>query len=176
MIDEVSSVNRAKLGKGGEFIVAGKLLLNGFKVYLETIDDGVDLIASKSDNFYYFQVKTCQDVDYDSGKFIANLNIDTFKKSPSKNTFLVLVLHYLGPNLSIDNFGNHNIYDQMVIPIPGIDVINFLEKKSGRCTLSINLSLLMDGHYDHIVWMKSNKKTLILDDYLYNSFSQMESK
>ncbi|HWY80066.1 MAG TPA: hypothetical protein VNW29_06950 [Candidatus Sulfotelmatobacter sp.] len=170
------TVERANLGKAGEFLVAGKLLLNGFNVYNGAIDDGIDLVARKRRKFYYIQVKTCQDIDYDSGKFMAKINLSTLSKYPHKNTFVVLVLHFLGPTTSLDFMGDHTKYDQDYIVLPVNKLISFFQKETGDITFRIYYSILMDlpQNTHWIAKLKYNKRELILDDFMLDSFWQIE--
>lgn len=45
-------------GKGGECVVMGELLFRGYNVNNMMVDEGIDLVASKDNVFYYIQVKT----------------------------------------------------------------------------------------------------------------------
>lgn len=45
-------------GKAGEYAVMSELLFLGFNANNMTVDDGIDIIASKDNNFYFIQVKT----------------------------------------------------------------------------------------------------------------------
>ena len=170
------TVNRANLGKAGEYLVAGKLLLNGFNVYSGAIDDGIDLVAKKRRKFYYIQVKTAQDVGYDSGKYMAKVNLTTLSKFPQKQTFLVLVLHYLGPNASIDSMGDHNRYEQEYVVLPSEKLLEFFSKSDGHVVFYIYLSFLMDLGKDDswIIKLKHGGREFILDEFLFDSFWQIE--
>lgn len=46
------------MGKGGECVVMGELLFRGYNVNNMMVDEGIDLVASKENVFYYIQVKT----------------------------------------------------------------------------------------------------------------------
>lgn len=46
------------MGKGGECLVMGELLFNGYNVNNMIVDEGIDLVACKDNVFYYIQVKT----------------------------------------------------------------------------------------------------------------------
>lgn len=46
------------MGKGGECMVMGELLFRGYNVNNMMVDEGIDLVASKGNVFYYIQVKT----------------------------------------------------------------------------------------------------------------------
>lgn len=45
------------IGKAGECAVMSELLLNGYNVNNMMVDEGIDLVASKENVFYYIQVK-----------------------------------------------------------------------------------------------------------------------
>lgn len=46
------------IGKAGEYAVMSELLFRGFNANNMSVDDGIDIIASKDNNFYFIQVKT----------------------------------------------------------------------------------------------------------------------
>lgn len=46
------------VGKAGECAVMSELLFNGYNVNNMMVDEGIDLVASKNNVFYYIQVKT----------------------------------------------------------------------------------------------------------------------
>lgn len=46
------------LGKAAECVVMGELLFRGYNVNSMMVDEGVDLVASKNNMFFYIQVKT----------------------------------------------------------------------------------------------------------------------
>jgi hypothetical protein len=46
------------VGKAGESAVMSELLFRGYNVNSMLVDDGVDIVASKNNMFYYLQVKT----------------------------------------------------------------------------------------------------------------------
>ncbi len=45
-------------GKAGECLVMGELLFRGYNVNSMMVDEGIDLVASKANVFFYIQVKT----------------------------------------------------------------------------------------------------------------------
>lgn len=46
------------IGKGGEYAVMSELLFNGYNANTMTVDEGIDIVASKHNLYYYIQVKT----------------------------------------------------------------------------------------------------------------------
>ena len=176
MDDEEKNINveSAYLGKAGEYLTAGKLLLNGFNVFNGAVDDGIDIVASKDNKFYKIQVKTCQDVEgYDSGKFMANVNLTTLSKHNHKTTFVVFVVHYLNGQISVDNAGNHTVYNQDFIVLPVEKIFELTKKQSGHAVLNIKSTLVVGTDEDYMYKMTYNGQSQVLDDYLIESFSQI---
>lgn len=54
----VDLIDSNYIGKGGECVVMGELLFHGYNVNNMMVDEGIDLVASKNNVFYYIQVKT----------------------------------------------------------------------------------------------------------------------
>ncbi len=77
-------------GKGGEYLVAGELLLRGFNANLLSVDEGIDLIAKKNNKFFYVQVKTANKSKVHRYNF--NIRVTAFEKNYSESTFYIFVL------------------------------------------------------------------------------------
>ena len=45
--EKILNLDKQYLGKAGEYLTAGKLLLNGFNIFAGAIDEGIDIVASK---------------------------------------------------------------------------------------------------------------------------------
>lgn len=57
-VDGNSETGKFFIGKGGEAFVMSELLFMGYNTNCMMVDDGIDLIASKNNLYYYIQVKT----------------------------------------------------------------------------------------------------------------------
>lgn len=57
-IDPANIIDTNYIGKAGECAVMSELLFNGYNVNNMMVDEGIDLVASKNNIFYYIQVKT----------------------------------------------------------------------------------------------------------------------
>lgn len=169
------NVDRAYLGKAGENLTAGMLLLNGFNVFTGEIDQGIDLVASKDDAYYKIQVKTCQDIEgYDSGRYMARINLTTLARHDPSTTFVVFVIHYLSTNVSLDLAGRHSFYDQAYIVLPVEKIFKFTQLATGNVVLQLRSSLVTDQYGSGFMFkMIYNRRELILDEYLIESFSQI---
>lgn len=68
--------NTLFIGKAGECAVISELLFRGFNANLMMVDDGVDIVASKNNLYYFIQVKTT--VMNDNGKVYVSLKKDRY--------------------------------------------------------------------------------------------------
>lgn len=57
-IEAPQSVSTNYIGKGGEYAVMSELLFQGYNANIMSVDEGIDIVASKQNIFYYLQVKT----------------------------------------------------------------------------------------------------------------------
>ena len=173
--EKILNLDKQYLGKAGEYLTAGKLLLNGFNIFAGAIDEGIDIVASKNGKFYKLQVKTCQDIEgYDSGKFVLSINLTTLSRHDPKTTYVVLVVHYLNGQTSLDNAGNHNTYNQDFIVVPVSKIFKIAYLKKGHITMQIKSTVVVGTDSDNWLYkLVYKKRELILDDYLIESFSKI---
>jgi hypothetical protein len=64
-------------GKAGECAVISELLFRGYNANLMMVDDGVDIVASKNNVYYFLQVKTSNLKE--NGKLIVNIKRERFQ-------------------------------------------------------------------------------------------------
>lgn len=86
----VPQVPKGFVGKGGEHAVMSELLFWGYNASIMTVDDGIDIVASKNNRFFHIQVKTS--TVQANGKFNFAISRTSFKRYNSANVFYVLVL------------------------------------------------------------------------------------
>jgi hypothetical protein len=89
-VPEQPKVSSQFTGKAGEYAVMSELLFFGFNVSAMTVDDGIDIVASKSDSYFHIQVKT-SNVSA-SSKFQFKITKRAFGSKDAAATFYVLVL------------------------------------------------------------------------------------
>jgi hypothetical protein len=53
-----TDVSTSYTGKAGEFAVLSELLFRGFNASIMTVDEGIDVVASKANRYFHIQVKT----------------------------------------------------------------------------------------------------------------------
>ncbi len=89
-VPEQPKVSSQFTGKAGEYAVMSELLFFGFNVSAMTVDDGIDIVASKSDSYFHIQVKTANATA--SQKFQFKITRRAFGSKDAAATFYVLVL------------------------------------------------------------------------------------
>lgn len=85
---ELPKVSTGFTGSAGEYAVMSEFLFRGYNASKMTVDDGIDLVASKEDKYFHIQVKTA---NYADGKpFQATIRERAFRHS--SNMFYIIVL------------------------------------------------------------------------------------
>lgn len=90
-IDVFNGLTTSHIGKGGEFAVVSELLFRGFNANIMTVDDGIDISASKKGKFYFIQVKT---TSYKDEGFSVNVDKNSYSRYNDSNIFYVVVIRY----------------------------------------------------------------------------------
>ena len=84
------TTDKAFTGKAGEFAVMSELLFWGYNASIMSVDDGIDVIASKNNKYFHVQVKTA--AEQDGGRFQFAIKYSSFKEHDSALMFYVFVL------------------------------------------------------------------------------------
>lgn len=92
----VPQVAKGFTGRGGEYAVMSELLFWGYNASIMSVDDGIDIVASKGNKFFHIQVKTC--TVQTNGKFTFSISRNPFKRYNAANVFYVLVLRHATRN------------------------------------------------------------------------------
>jgi hypothetical protein len=77
-------------GKAGENAVISELLFYGFNASAMAVDDGIDVIASKNNNYFHIQVKTANGTE--SAGFGFSIKKSSFAAKDSFQTFYIFVI------------------------------------------------------------------------------------
>lgn len=78
------------IGKAGKYLVASELLFRGYNASLMGVDEGVDIVAIKENKLFNIQVKTSNLNKFNM--YISDINISSFEKHNSSNTYYIFVL------------------------------------------------------------------------------------
>jgi hypothetical protein len=95
-IPSAPSVSSQYTGKAGEHAVISELLFNGFNASAMTVDDGIDVVASKDNQYFHIQVKTANRSE--NGVFGFTVKKNSFKAKDSFQTFYIFVLRDRAPH------------------------------------------------------------------------------
>ena len=112
-------------GKAGECAVMSELLFRGYNVNSMMVDEGIDLVASKNNVFYYIQVKTKNMSE--QNKFYFQIKQDRFDAFVGTQIRYILVARCMMNNEERNvffTFTNNDIQRflfKRVIPIPAQD-------------------------------------------------------
>ncbi len=90
------------VGTAGECATLAELMFHGYNANRMMIDDGIDIIASKNNLFYYIQVKTCS-MD-DEGRLMAKIPIERFGYHMDSQVIYIVVSRIRGSK------GNENLF------------------------------------------------------------------
>lgn len=123
-------VNTQYTGCAGEHAVLSELLFWGFNASMMTVDDGIDIVASRNNDYFHIQVKTANASTNDSYGF----SIDTKKHIEKYNasTFYVLVLRR-----RINDKQHSNDY----VILPSYEIQSMIAKGVIRSSQSISMKV-----------------------------------
>lgn len=86
----VPPADPAYLGKGGEHAVMSELLFRGFNASLMAVDQGIDVVASKDNEYFHIQVKTSSLGM--NGKYAFSIKKRSFEANDGAKTFYIFVM------------------------------------------------------------------------------------
>lgn len=86
----VPPVSTGFMGKAGEHAVMSELLFWGYNASLMTVDEGIDIVASKAGRYFHIQVKASS--ERPDGSFGFKILLKAFLLNQSAQTFYVFVL------------------------------------------------------------------------------------
>lgn len=90
------SNDSSEIGKAGEYAVMTECIAAGYNASLMAVDKGIDIVASKSNVFYYIQVKTSY-LD-DKGRFSVHIPADGFRRASQYGNvvYIAVVRDWIG--------------------------------------------------------------------------------
>lgn len=119
-------VNSLFTGKAGEHAVMSELLFWGFNASLMSVDDGVDIVASKNNRYFHIQVKTAT-LDANN-RYGFSIKQQSFNTHDAGSTYYIFVLRSKSGN------------QYMVLPSSDIRNQKNLGVINGDLSLSIGIS------------------------------------
>ena len=128
---EPPETDKAFTGKAGEFAVMSELLFWGFNASAMTVDNGIDVVASKNNKYFHIQVKTA--AEQEGGRFSFSIKNNSFQTHHSSSMYYVFVLRRK----------LHNEY--VIIPSSYLMVLITGGKITSAPTLSITITVDANG-------------------------------
>ncbi|NCA75607.1 MAG: hypothetical protein EOM90_04675 [Alphaproteobacteria bacterium] len=106
-------ISTVYIGKAGEFAVTSQLLFNGFNAGIIAVDEGIDVVAMRNNDLFYFQVKT---IVLDKNRTLSTkIKYSSFLKYDKNKTFYIIVFMHKVTSGQIVNdliiFSNQDIRD-----------------------------------------------------------------
>lgn len=150
VVPEQPKVKPLYTGHAGEHAVLSELLFFGYNASIMTVDDGIDIVASKENNYFHIQVKTSNPGA--NNKYTFGINMRAFDAKDAANTFYILVLRL---------FENKK-YSNDYIVISNSEIRRFIEsgivKSAEKLSLRIEIDrngrfILNDG--EDISWCRN---------------------
>lgn len=82
--------NTQYIGTAGEHLVVSELLFRGYNASTMSVDEGLDIVATKTNNLYNIQVKTANVNKFN--RYVYDIRKISFEKFGAGNTFYIFVL------------------------------------------------------------------------------------
>jgi len=78
------------IGTAGEYRVVSELLFRGYNASIMSVDEGLDIVATKDNKLFNIQVKTANENKFN--KYVYDIRKISFEKFGTGNTFYVFIL------------------------------------------------------------------------------------
>lgn len=130
-VPEQPKVSSQFTGKAGEYAVMSELLFYGFNVSAMTVDDGIDLVASKDESYFHIQVKTANVTAAATNKYQFRVTKRAFGAKDAAATFYVLVMRVNEPTRNTCEY----------IVLPSSELRRLVEKSVVRDGASLSIGI-----------------------------------
>jgi len=152
--------NTLYVGKAGEFAVVGELLFRGYNASIMSVDEGIDITASKDNKFFYIQVKTT--AFQDDSRFRVQIKPNRFVDKTNADVYYVIVIRGQSTKTTFTN-EYFVLPDRDLIRHVATGVVN--QTETGTLIIKVKEE---DGH----LWIYHGAQKEMVDYHLDN-FSQI---
>ena len=123
------------IGSAGEHAVLSELLFRGFNAATMTVDEGIDVVASKDNRYFHIQVKTASEKNCGFG---FNIKRHIFDNNDVSSTFYVLLCR---------RYMSSHFQNDFVVLASSV-VSNYINSKIIKDTVSLSLRIkIVDGKF-----------------------------
>lgn len=140
-------------GKAGEFAVASELIFRGYNASIMSVDEGIDITASKGDKFYFIQVKTTL---FSNNQITISIKSSNFIKRTKEPIHYIIVFRYPRDNAYMNRYIVLKDYD-----LNRYVNSSLLQKNGDTSSIKIRLQ---EGH----LFIYNGSKQENIDYYLDN--------
>ncbi|MDR2439557.1 MAG: hypothetical protein LBE12_09355 [Planctomycetaceae bacterium] len=155
----INANNKLYFGKAGEFAVISELLFNGYNASIMSVDEGIDITASKNNKFFFIQVKSTQFIN-DSVSL--SIKHNKFINNSSAEIYFIIVFRYAYKSVNTNRY--------IVIQNKLLDNYIFTGAVSKKDDGTINVKIKQkDGH---LYLYNGNEYAKI--DHLLDNFNSIQ--
>ena len=151
-LTSIDALSQNYIGKAGEYAVASELMFWGFNATILPIDEGMDVIAAKNNNYYHLQVKSSLSTK-NTNDFSFPLKKHVFGNNSTFKDFYVFVMRTFERNKWTTNYA--------IFPSHEIDKMIFDGTITDRDKLSVKITCEKDRYFigkqkNDITWYINN--------------------
>nr|WP_287412095.1 hypothetical protein [Pseudodesulfovibrio sp.] len=88
--EPLPTVGTGYTGKAGEFGVLSELLFRGYNASIMTVDEGIDVVATKNNKYFHIQVKTAN--SNKTNRFLYTIARNSFTAHHDASTYYIFIL------------------------------------------------------------------------------------
>lgn len=89
------------LGKAGEFAVISELLFCGYNASIMSVDEGIDITASKNDKFFFIQVKS---TNFNNDTISVSIKPNRFINNSNSDIYYVIMFRYIYKGVNTNRY------------------------------------------------------------------------
>jgi len=97
--EELETSSTQYIGSAGEHRVLSELLFRNYNASIMSVDEGLDIVATKDNSLFNIQVKTSNENKFK--KYVSDIRIKSFEKFGTGNTFYIFVIRGKDTNFVI---------------------------------------------------------------------------
>ena len=131
-----------QIGTGGEYLVLSELLFAGYEANIMSVDDGIDIVASKNNKIYFIQVKTTY---AKNNRVSVQIPIDSFERVKEHDVRYFIVIR--------EGYGSARILMLHQHDIITFSANGYIDKSDANYNIKIEfrndgIPMLYNGHGD----------------------------
>ena len=135
--EDIEATSTQFTGKGGEYAVLSELLFRGYNCSVMTVDDGIDLVAERANNYFHIQVKTT--TGSEKGPFGFKVRKASYENHESHRTFYIFVVRRI--------VNRRHLCDFAIIPFAVLKSFILKGSIKDKDNLTVRIAIDENGHF-----------------------------